>query len=145
MKTTTYRQPLPEALTSAERIARTTIGVALISSAFVAKNPIDWAIVMPLLGIYPLLTGLMGIEPMRVFLERGSLAYRAVQYTVGGALVGSLFVLNHFSSVPIAEFMVLPLVGIYYMLAGIMGQAPIAAVTEAMQWEAKTPTAIKAY
>jgi hypothetical protein len=146
MKTTTYskHQPFPEYLTTVERIVRTTIGVVLIGSVFVAKGPLDWAVVMPLLGIYPLLTGVMGIEPMRVFLERGSMTYRTVQYTVGGALVGSLFVMSHFSSVPVAEFMILPLVGIYYMLAGIMGQAPLAAVSKAMRREVRMPTSIKA-
>jgi hypothetical protein len=67
-----------------------------------------------------------------------------VQYTVGGALVGSLFVMSRFSAVPVAEFMVLPLVGIYYMLAGIMGQPPLAAVSEVMRREIGTSHSIKA-
>lgn len=122
----------PERLTTLERVARTAIGGALISSVFIAQGPLDWAIVLPLLAVYPLLTGLMGMEPMRVFLERGSAAYRIAQFSIGGALVGSVFAVGHFSAVPMEEFMILPLMGVYYVLAGILGQASLASAEEAM-------------
>lgn len=137
MKTTRYSttQPSPEQLTPLERMARTTIGIALMSSVFVAQGLLDWAVVLPLLAVYPLLTGVMGMEPMRVFLKHDSIAYRTVQLSVGGALVGSVFAASHFTAVPMAEFMILPLMGIYYVLAGLLGQSPLASVDEAMHNE----------
>lgn len=145
MKTTRYSttQPSPEKLTTLERTARTLIGIALISSVFVAQGPLDWAVVLPLLATYPLLTGVMGMEPMRVFLERGSVTYRTVQLTVGGALVGSVFAASHFAAVPMAELMILPLMGIYYLLAGLLGQSPLASVDEAMHNEPLLPAVVK--
>jgi len=134
MKTTQYNttQPSPETLTTFERVVRTAIGIALMSSVFFAQGPMDWAVVLPLLAVYPLLTGVMGKEPMRMFLERGSVAYRTVQLTVGGVLVSSIFAASHFTAVPMEEFMLLPLMGIYYVLAGILGQAPLASIADAM-------------
>ena len=141
MKTTQYSttQPSPEQLSTLERVARTALGIALMSSVFFAPGAMDWAIVLPLLAVYPLMTGVMGMEPMRVFLERGSVAYRTAQFTVGGALVGSIFAISHFSAVPMEEFMLLPLMGIYYVLAGIMGQSPLASTDAAMHSEAAIP------
>ena len=145
MKTSIYSktQPSPEKLTALERIARTAIGIALLSSVFVAQGPLDWAIVLPLLGIYPLFTGMTGDEPMRVFLERGSIGYRTAQFTVGGALVGSVFGIGHFSAVPVEEIMILPLLGIYYVLAGIMGQSPLATEEDVTHRDVATSFAIR--
>lgn len=145
MKTTQNRttQPSPEKLSTLERVARTAFGIALMSSVFITQGPMDWAIVMPLLAVYPLLTGVMGMEPMRALLERGSAAYRTAQFTVGGALVSSIFAISHFSAVPMEEFMLLPLMGIYYVLAGIMGQSPLGSTEEAMHGEAAIPAKAK--
>lgn len=125
-------QTEPDTLTSFERAARIVIGAVLMSSVFFAEGPLDWAAVMPLLAIYPLLTGVMGREPLRELLTQGSISYRASQFAIGAALVGSVFAAGHFTAVPLGEFMMLPLVGIYYVLAGIMGRSPLALFEEAM-------------
>ncbi len=134
MKRTQYSTPQPaqEALTSMERAARIVIGIALMSSVFVAEGALNWAVVLPLVAVYPLLTGVMGQEPLRNFFDHGSIAYRGAQFAIGGALVGSVFAIGQFSAVPLGEFMILPLVGIYYVLAGIIGRAPLATFEEAM-------------
>lgn len=125
-------QPYPETLSSFERAARIVMGVTLMTGVFVAEGTLNWAVALPLVAIYPLLTGVMGQEPLRALFDRGSIAYRSAQFAIGGALVGSIFAIGHFSAVPIGEFMILPLVGIYYVLAGIMGQAPLASFEEAL-------------
>jgi hypothetical protein len=141
MTSTRYNtmQTEPERLTSFERAARIVVGAALMSSVFFATGPLDWAVALPLLAVYPLLTGVMGIEPLRALLARGTMIYRAAQFAVGGALVGSIFAAGHFSAVPLGEFMILPLVGIYYVLAGIMGRAPIASAEEVLHEESAIP------
>lgn len=135
-------QTEPDALTSIERAARIVLGAALMGSVLFAEGPLDWAVALPLLAIYPLLTGVMGREPLRVLLTHGSVAYRASQFAVGGALVGSVFAAGHFTAVPLGEFMILPLVGIYYVLAGIMGRSPLAMVEEALHERAPIPATV---
>jgi hypothetical protein len=123
-------------LTPTERVARVAIGIGLLSSVAVADGPLGWAAILPLLAIYPVLTGVMGIEPARTFFERDSVAYRAAQLTVGGTLVGSVFVTSQFAAVPMEVLAIVPLIGVYYVLAGILGRAPLASVDESMRDDA---------
>ncbi len=144
MTRTQYSSMLPslETLSSLERVTRIAIGVALIGSVFAAKGPLDWAAAWPLLGIYPLLTGMIGVEPLRYFLERGSVAYRSAQFAFGGALIGSVFVAGQYAAIPHEELMVLPLVGAFYMLAGIMGRGPIATFEAALHDQPEMPATV---
>lgn len=123
-----------ERLTLTERIARVAVGAGLLSTMVAADGALGWAAVLPLLAVYPVLTGVMGYEPLRAFLPRDSIAYRTAQLTAGGAMVGSIFVTSQFA-LPDA-FAIVPLIGVYYVLAGILGRAPLATVDESLRYEA---------
>lgn len=128
-------QPSPARLAIPERAARIAVGIALITAAAVAPSPLGWAAVLPLIAIYPILSGIMGLEPLRFPFAYGSAGYRTAQFTIGGVLVGSAFVTSHFSGVPAEVFTLLPLAGIYYVLAGIMGRAPLASMDESANYD----------
>ena len=49
---------------SIERVLRVFIGTSLIGSVFFIPVPFDSLIVLPLIGIYPCLTGIMGWDPV---------------------------------------------------------------------------------
>ncbi len=131
-------------LTTAERVARTVVGVALLSTAYIVSGPMGWGALLPLLAIYPILTGVMGQEPLRFIFTRGSVAYRTAQLAIGGALVGSAFVSSAFAAVPTEVFTLLPLMGVYYVLAGILGQAPLAFMAEPVEYDAVSGTGARA-
>jgi hypothetical protein len=125
-----------ERLTVIERAARVAVGVGLLSTAAFAQGPLGWVAILPLLAVYPMLTGVIGYEPLRAFLERDSVAYRTAQLTAGAAMVGSVFVTSQFAAVPMELFAIVPLIGVYYVLAGILGRAPLASVDESMRDDA---------
>ena len=47
-----------------ERVLRLFIGSSLIGSVMLVPIPFDYLILMPLLGIYPCLTGIVGWDPV---------------------------------------------------------------------------------
>lgn len=128
-------QPSPARLAILERAARIAVGIALISAVVVAPSPLGWAAVLPLIAIYPILSGILGQEPLRFFFAHGSVGYRAAQFAIGGVLVGSVFVNTSSFGVPAEILTLLPLAGIYYVLAGIMGRAPLASMDESATYD----------
>lgn len=115
-------------LSFVERVARTIAGAALIGSVFVAgDNTLGWLALLPLLGIYPLSSGLTGTTMLSLF-ENTPAAYRLSHAAASVALIGSVFVI---SSAPLGVFAVLPLIGIYAALCAMLGRSPLAAVVDA--------------
>ena len=47
-----------------ERVLRLFTGISLISAVFFIPIPFDYLIVLPLMGIYPCLTGINGWDPI---------------------------------------------------------------------------------
>lgn len=112
-----------------ERATRTAVGVALIGSVFVAgETPLGWLALLPLLGIYPLYSGLTGSSSLHSLSATMPTAYRLASCAASAALVGSVFVI---SAVPLGAYVILPLAGIYVALCALLGSSPLAAVVEA--------------
>jgi len=115
-------------LTFVERVARTMTGAALISSVFFAgENTLGWLALLPLLGIYPLLSGVTGTAMHDLF-DNTSVAYRLTHAVASVALIGAVFVIN---AAPLGVFVVLPLIGVYTALSAMLGRSPLAAMVDA--------------
>jgi len=129
MKTIAAKIQTIEGLTVIERAARTVVGIALIGSVFVAsENTLGWLAVLPLLGIYPLYTGLTGAASMSNLFDNNPAMYRVTQAAVTAALIGSVFVTG---AVPLGAVVILPLIGIYTALSAILGRSPLATEIDA--------------
>lgn len=53
---------------STDRVFRFSVGMGMILSVFMfsGSTPLGWMVLLPLMGIYPCLTGLLGIVPRHV-------------------------------------------------------------------------------
>lgn len=112
-----------------ERNVRVALGATLIGATMTAPDAtLGWLAVLPLLAVYPVLTGMTGHDPLRTVVSQTP-AYRAAMAIAAIALVSVPFAIN---SVSIAS-VVLPLAGIYATLALIFGRSPLSALSEATQ------------
>lgn len=55
---------------SAERIERLLVGAALVAVPFLTEGALNWHVVYPLLGIYPLMSAAIGIDIVDYLLNR---------------------------------------------------------------------------
>lgn len=112
-----------------ERAVRIIAGAALIGSVFVVgEYPLGWLALLPLLGIYPLYSGLTGAASLHSVLADQLAAYRLAYFTASAALIGSVFVI---SAAPLGDFAALPLIGAYVALCALLGRSPLAAMVDA--------------
>ena len=114
----------PNNLDRSQQVSRVLLAIALLGITVSAPaGVLGWFSILPLAAIYPLVTGLIGWDPIYdVFgIERredGKLqtASRVELAITGGALIGSAFVL------PVAAvFSVFALIGIYPALTALTG------------------------
>ncbi len=116
----------------AERVARVVFGAALISPVLSLDiAPLGWLALLPLAAVYPVLTGVTGHDPMRGVLVH-PVAYRLFAGILGAGLVASALIAPAIEpAAPLGAIAILPLLGIYAVLAALLGRAPMAAVAEA--------------
>lgn len=129
-----YKKMTHEQMSVAERVARVVLGAAMIAPLYSPEvSTAGWLAVLALAAAYPVLTGLAGADPVRGLLKH-PLAYRVFAATVGAGLIGVAFAVPAIApSMTLGSLMILPLAGIYAVLAAMLGHAPLAAVTEAMR------------
>jgi hypothetical protein len=127
-----YKNTSQQSMSAPERVARITLGTAMISPLFAPDlNQVGVLALPALASVYPILTGLFGADPVRALLKR-PLAYRLFTATAGTALIGTVYLLPAIepgSSLGILAL--LPLAGAYAILAALFGRAPLAAAAEA--------------
>lgn len=116
-----------------ERNARIAAGAALIGATMATNgSTLGWIALLPLLAVYPIMTGIAGFDPVRMLL-RDAFAYRALATTAAAALVGTPFILETAHGAT----MLFPLAGVYAVLGAVLGRSPLAALVEAtrtMAW-----------
>lgn len=127
-----YKNHTHEQMSAVERCARVALGAAMISPVFAPQlSEAGLPAVLALASVYPILTGLVGADPVRALLTNRT-AYRLFAAVVGAALIGAAFVVP--AVVPgtsLGLLAVLPLAGAYAMFAALIGRAPLAAAAEA--------------
>lgn len=119
---TTHRHNLDRS----QRISRIIVSVTLIGVAVAAPAvTLGWFSVLPLLAIYPLITGVTGWDPVYDLLALdagdGRLPFhsRVEQAITGGALIGSVFLAPPAAA---AQFTALALAGVYPALSALIGE-----------------------
>jgi len=116
-------------LSVGERTARTALGATLIGSVFFAgENTLGSLALLPLLGIYPLFSGLTGSAPVRSLFGSHSAAYSLTYAALSIALIGSVLIGG---AAPLGTAVVLPLLGSYAALCALLGRSPLSALIEA--------------
>jgi hypothetical protein len=119
------------------RIVRALVGAGLIGYVLTTPiAPLGWLAVLPLLAIYPMFSAITGWDPVKAFFRSASVARRGVDlsttsravFAVAGlALIGSIYGFAAAGVTP-GVFAVLPIIGVYPMLAAITGIDPITAL-----------------
>jgi hypothetical protein len=128
MKTIATKISTTNGLSFVERTARIVIGATLIGTAFFSgDNTLGGLALLPLLGIYPLYSGLTGTAMHSLF-ENNSAVFRVTHAAASVALIGSVFVVG---AAPLGIVAVLPLLGIYAALCALLGRSPLATVVDA--------------
>lgn len=54
-----------------ERIAHFVLGIGLVTSIFAGSGPLGLAALLPLVGIYPMMTAILGVDPMHALVDGG--------------------------------------------------------------------------
>lgn len=123
--TQNINRPVPNLLRS-ERIMRVVWGASFIG--FVGaqdSGPLGAMALLPLIAIYPLATGMLGIDPIRSVLAPGSRAYRVLQFSTGLAMLGVAFIA---AQEILGMYALLALIAIIPVLAAILGCSPLMAL-----------------
>lgn len=112
-----------------ERAARISVGAVLIGSVFIAGDyPLGWLALLPLLGIYPLYSGLTGATSLHRLSANNPAVYRLALSGASATLIGSVFLIG---TTPLGGFALLPLIGSYIALCALFGCSPLAAIIDA--------------
>ena len=71
-----------------ERVLRLFVGMSLIGSVFYIPVPFDYLIVLPLLGIYPCLTSIVGWDPIYYLadIDQTEMSFNIVERLVANEL-----------------------------------------------------------
>ncbi len=123
-----------ELMSVTERLARVTLGAAMLAPVFSPTlGEMGWYSVIVLASVYPILTAITGVDPIRAILAN-PLAYRAFAATTGAALIGTVFVIPAIEPVStLGTLALLPLAGAYAVLTALLGRSLIATAAEATQ------------
>ncbi len=113
------------------RISRVLIGIGLIGGVMAApafiESPLGYLMLLPLLGLYPLMTGLLGEDPIDGLLTRYLGGYsdhrlrpssRVALLAVGAGAIGIILFRPELGG----ELAWLSLVGIYPLMLGLFGE-----------------------
>lgn len=120
-----------ENLSGIERVLRVAVGSVLLGSVMTsAPGLLGWTSVLALVAIYPMLTGLMGFDPLRSVVEGHRTAYRVVQAVLTVALISTVYIIPTGS---LGLITLLPLFSIYSALGVVLGRSPLAMLTDANQ------------
>ena len=95
-----------------------------------APGILGWTATLALVAIYPILTGLIGTDPLRSVMEGHRSAYRVAQFGLTVALISTVVILP---AGTVGLLTLLPLFSIYSALAVVLGRSPIATLVDASQ------------
>ena len=129
-----------------ERLMRVVLGVGLIFDVLHGTGPFGWAALIPLISIYPILTGFLGYDPIygavgyssiRTGQKNGMVSTKAQVASVSTNNIGNaerlmrvtlgvgLIVDIMLGVGPLGLAMLIPLVSIYPLMTGFLGYDPI--------------------
>ena len=73
-----------ENITYSNRVVRTVVGLGLIFSVGLQSGPLGIAAILPLIAIYPIMTGVLGWDPIaEYFAVRKPQAVKTLQGSIG--------------------------------------------------------------
>ncbi|MDH5327893.1 MAG: DUF2892 domain-containing protein [Gammaproteobacteria bacterium] len=124
-----------ENLSRTSRLTRAMFGAVLIGYTMqTTVSPLGWLAVLPLLAIFPVFSAITGWSPVIALVAklktntvadtRLSTYTRVLLGAFGATAIGSVYV----ASAPLGALAVLPLIGIYPVLAAILGEEPLSAL-----------------
>lgn len=113
-----------------ERIARVTLGAAMIGTVYLADTgALGWEALLPLLAIYPIFTGLIGFDPIRNILQPTSIGYR-----LGSAVASAMLIAaTAFATAPLGLNAAWALIGVIPMVAAVTGRSAASLLFGAIQ------------
>lgn len=130
---------------NSERVMRIVLGVGLIVDVLHGSGPLGLAALIPLVSIYPLMTGFLGFDPLygamgystvktnasrkvaarkrfaRVAASNIGTSERVMRIVLGLGLIADVMV----GAGPLGLAMLLPLISIYPLMTGFLGYDPI--------------------